>query len=139
MNDWLQYHNPDVMGYGIDEVSGPPYSVLSDKVIFPCEGVRIWIVGRRAAVDLAIYLGGWMLVDGIRDARHADFLYEYHGESGVDLDPMPTISDESWYAHLLRVTGNFRFGLTELKSPEVAAGLRALAEQYAPKPRKRRR
>lgn len=139
MNDWLQYHNPDVMDCGIDDVIGPPFSVLSDKVIVPYEGVRIWVVGRRAAADSEIYLGGWMIVDGIRASSHPRFLYEYYGDSGVDLDPMPAISAEEWYGALLKLTRNFRFGLTELKQPKVAAGLHALAEEYVPRPRKRRR
>lgn len=138
MNDWIQYHNPDVMRYGIDDVQGPPYGVISDKVIFPCEGVRIWIVGRRAALDLEIYLGGWMLVDGIGESTHPDFLYEYYGEKGEDCNPMPPIGNESWYRSLLKLTGNFRFGLTEIKSKSIAKGLGDLADSARRKPRKRR-
>jgi hypothetical protein len=139
MNDWIQYHNPDIMHAGIDDVVGPPFAVVSDKVIFPHEGVRIWVVGRRAAVDLAIYLGCWMKVEGIRGSRHPDFLYEYYGNTGIAFDPMPAISDEDWYGALLKLTGNFRFGLTQLKHPKVAAGLQALGQAHAPKPRRRRR
>jgi hypothetical protein len=138
VNDWIQYHNPDVMDGGIDDVVGPPFAVVSDKAIFPCEGVRIWVVGRRAAVDLAIYLGCSMEVEGIRESSHPDFLYEYYGDTGIIFDPMPAISGEEWYKPLLRLTGDFRFGLTEVKHPEVAAGLRAMGEAHAPKPRRRR-
>jgi hypothetical protein len=127
MNDWLQYHNPNVMDYGIDDVPGPPFTIVSDKVIFPCDGVRIWLLGRRAAIDPEIYLGGWMIVEGIRASSHPKFLYEYYGESGLLCDPMPGISGALWYPDVLKLTGNFRFGLTEIKRSSTSKGLRELA------------
>jgi hypothetical protein len=138
MNDWIQYHNPDVMEYGIDAIQGPPYSIVSDKAVFPCEGLRIWIVGRRAAIDSNIYLGGWMVVDEVVDSGNPQFLYEYLGQNGHDCNPMPPISDAAWYPALLKLTGNFRFGLTEIKNKTVSDGLKALAEGVRPRPRRRR-
>jgi hypothetical protein len=80
-----------------------------------------------------------MTVDGIRASSHPGFLYEYYGKSGVLCDPMPSVSTEPWYLDLLKLTGNFRFGLTELKRASVAKGLRELASEMTSRPRKRRR
>jgi hypothetical protein len=38
MAHWVQYHTPVRMGYGVDQVSGPPFGVLSDKVPFTDTG-----------------------------------------------------------------------------------------------------
>jgi hypothetical protein len=137
MTHWLQYHNPDFMEYGVDEVSGPPFVVYSSKVILPIEGSTIWLVGRRAAIDLNVYLAGWMLIAGVRSSAHPSFDYEYFGDEGLECDPMPAISDEPWYPELLKLTGSFRFGLTELKKPSLVSALRELSEDFAPRRRRR--
>jgi hypothetical protein len=130
MEHWIQYHNPDVMEYGIDEVTGPPYSILSDKAIVAPHRAVIWLVGRRAAVDHRIYLAGWYLPNEVRSAHpETGFLYEYPCDTGADCDPMPDIKQRSWYPDLLKLTGNFHRGLTRITRRNVRQGLLDLAAE----------
>lgn len=131
MEHWIQYHNPDVMGYGIDEAEGPPYSILSDKAIVAPDIAVIWLVGRRAAIDHGIYLAGWYLPDEVRAApTDSGFLYEYPCETGSDCDPIPDIKREPWYPHLLKLTANFHHGLSKISRRDVRGGLMSLAEEF---------
>ena len=79
-----------------------------------------------------------MVVEGIRASSDPRFRYEYYGNAGLNLDPMPAIGAEPWYASLLKATGNFQFGLTELK-PILSTALRKLADEYVSKARKPKR
>ena len=57
----------------------------------------------------------------------AEVLYHFVGERGGTCDPMPVISGEPWFRQLLGITGNFEFGLTEVRIRAVLDGLRAAA------------
>lgn len=134
----VQYHTPDRMGCGIDgsglEEDEPEvdlgeyrYSALSNKSVFDPDGMFIWMVGVTTDPGSPVYLGWWFRVETIVGACHEQFEFCYVGSSGGTCEPMPVISGESWYRQLLGMTGNFSFGLTEIKSPAVLKGLRAAA------------
>jgi len=128
MENWIQYHNPDVMSYGVDHVGGPPFSVLSDKVIAAPHDAIIWLTGRRAAIDGGVYLAGWVQVDEVLAAPvDAGFLYEYVGATGAKCNPMPDIRSAPWYQDLLKLTSNFHHGLTRVRSKKINKGLAELA------------
>lgn len=126
MLHFVQYHSPDVMGFGVDEVGGPLFGVLTSKAPDNPVGSTVWVVGKTMEASSPIYLACSFVVDQVRASRDPRFLYEYVGERGVNYEPLRCISDQEWYPKLLRLTGNFRFGLTEL-SPDVLKGLLAAA------------
>jgi hypothetical protein len=119
------------MGCGIDDVEGPPFGVLSDKVPFTDLGGPIgevvWLVGLRDEPGSPVYLGEWFVIDEVLRSDHPEFDYHYAGEEGESIRPMPVLSGRPWYRTLLRLTGDFRFGLTEVPPGPVLQGLRAAA------------
>ena len=127
MTHWVQYHTPDRIGFGVDEVDGPPYSIVTDKAKDDPRGDVVWLVGRTDDPDSPVYLSGWFVVDDVQASPHPDFLFEYIGQRGALCDPMPDITEEPWYRQLLGITGNYKFGLTEVKLRPVLNGLRAVA------------
>jgi hypothetical protein len=118
------------MGYGIDEVIGLPFGILTSKAPGNPIGATVWVVGKTTDSVSPIYLACSFIVDTVRASKHPDFLYEYLGEQGENYEPLRCVSDQHWYPKLLRLTGNFRFGLTEL-SPDVLNGLLTVAAPIA--------
>jgi hypothetical protein len=133
MAHWVQYHTPVRMGCGIDEGEGPPFAVLSDKVPFTDDGGPIgevvWLVGLRDEPGGPVYLGEWFVIDDVQPSDHEEFDYCYIGEEGASLRPMPVLSGRPWFGALLRLTGDFRFGLTQVPPGRVLDGLRAAAAE----------
>jgi hypothetical protein len=133
MAHWVQYHTPVRMGCGIDADGGPPFTVLSDKVPFTDRGGPVgevvWLVGLRDEPGSPVYLGEWFVIDGVMPSGNPEFAYQYRGEVGASVRPMPVLSGRPWYPAMLRLTGDFRFGLTEVRPGQVLAGLRAAAAE----------
>jgi|GEM_PF-3649312 len=138
MLHFVQYHSPEVMECGVDEVGSPPFGVLTSKAPDNPIGSTVWIVGKTLQAHSPVYLACSFVVDDVLASLDPRFLYEYVGEEGVNYDPLRCVSDQEWYPQLLRLTGNFRFGLTEV-SPSVLEGLRAIAapRRKSAQPRKR--
>lgn len=133
---WVQYHTPDRMGCGIDECDtdeggdeGGGFGIVTSKDcgIHNPRGDVAWMVGVTSQSDSPVYLGWWFVVDDVLPSPDPDFLYQFVGERGGACNPMPVISGEPWFRQLLGMTGNFRFGLTEVRIRAVLDGLRAAA------------
>ncbi len=129
---WVQYHTPDRMGYGIDECGtgqGDAFGLVTNKNcgVHDPRGDVVWVVGITTAPDSPVYLGWWFVIDDVLPSPHPEFLYQLVGQRGGACDPMPIISGETWYRQLLGMTGNFQFGLTEVRIRAVLNGLRAAA------------
>jgi hypothetical protein len=122
-------HTPDVMGYGVDQVVGPPYTIVTDKAKDNPIGDFVWLVGRTEGPDSPVYLRMWFVVNQVQASPIQDFLFQYVGERGGLCSPMPVVSDRAWFRQLLGMTGNFKFGLTEVKLRAVLNGLRAAAAE----------
>jgi hypothetical protein len=131
--EWVQYHTPDRMGCGIDEChTGEGFGLVTSRdwgVHVPVGDVA-WVVGKKQDEDSPVYLGWWFIVDDVLPSLNRDFLYQFVGKQGESCDPIPVISGKrwSWYRELLGITGNVKFGLTEIKKRAVLSGLRAAAE-----------
>lgn len=128
MLELVQYHSPDVMGEGVDELEGPPFSLLTSKAPGNPVGARAWIVGKTQDFESPVYLACSFIVDNVVASPDPRFLYRYIGVSGANYRPLRCISDQAWYPQLEALTGNFRFGLTVL-SQAVLQGLLAAAEE----------
>ena len=138
---WIQYHTPDRMGYGIDECgiresntdetkeTEGMFSLVTKKDlgIHNPVGDVAWVVGKTQDVDSPVYLGWWFIVKDVVPSLDPNFLYQFVGEVGASCFPQPIISNEPWYPRLLGMTGNFKFGLTEINIRAVLDGLRTAA------------
>jgi hypothetical protein len=133
---WVQYHIPDRMGCGIDECGtdenegeGGGFGLVTSKDcgVHDPRGDVAWVVGKTQDENSPVYLGWWFVVEAVEPSDHPEFLYQFIGSIGGSCNPMPMISDEPWFHQLLGITGNFRYGLTEIKLRAVLNGLRAAA------------
>jgi hypothetical protein len=130
------------MGHGIDECDvyaddedddeeGGWFGLVTSKDcgIHDPRGDVAWVVGITSETDSPVYLGWWFIVKSVERSPDPNFLFQFVGEKGGVCNPMPVISDEPWFSQLLGVTGNFEFGLTEIRrrDSDILAGLRAAA------------
>lgn len=83
MSHFIQYHSPDVMLCGVDEVDGPPYGIFTSKAPTNRIGSTVWVVGRTMGGQSPIYLACSFVVDDAFDTSDPRFLYEYVGDEGV--------------------------------------------------------
>lgn len=123
----IQYHSPDVMECGVDDIDGPPYGIFTSKAPGNPIGSTVWVIGKTTESQSPVYLACSFVVDEVLASSDPRFLYEYVGAEGVSYHPLRCVSEQAWYPQLLRLTGNFRFGLTEA-SPTILAGLRELTD-----------
>ncbi|MCS6978048.1 MAG: hypothetical protein NZM31_13720, partial [Gemmatales bacterium] len=143
---WVQYHTPEVMGYGIDECFAPPrpskkgkntkkkgqpanpareYSLLTNKYfgLVDPRGDVAWVIGVTDEPASPVYLGWWFLIKDIRASVDEDFEYELVGNIGGAPSRLLVISDRPWFRILQGLTGNFDFGLTRITHRRVVRGL----------------
>ena len=129
MKNLIQYHRPERMGCGVDEIGGPPFSILTSVANGNPIGDRVWLVGRTSDLSSDVFISYCFIVDDVVAANHPVFLYRYVGETGTEFDEMPKISDAAWYPKLLKMTGNFNFGLTTITQDEIVSGLVEAADK----------
>lgn len=150
---YVQYHNPDVMGCGIEECLRPMkpakgnkrgktsqrpqssatvrFGLLTNKyfgVKDPRGGIA-WVVGQTSEPDSPVCLGWWLVIEDIEPSIVPGFQYELVGSVGGEFWPVLPISDRPWFRILQGLTGNFEFGFTEIKNRRVIKGLREAADQ----------
>ena len=76
-----------------------------------------------------MFISYCFIVDDVEASNHPEFLYRYVGLTGVEFDTMPKMSGTGWYPDLLKVTGNFNFGLTTITQDEIVTGLIEAADK----------
>jgi hypothetical protein len=127
MRHFVQYHNCDAMG-------GPPaasFRVLTGKPVSnDIVGERVWlIVGEGENPNKRFFLHSTFIATEVADTDAPGFVTQVSGESGVQFDPAIALDDEHWFLGLLKQTGQFAFGWTELTGHNsVIGGLRTLAK-----------
>lgn len=158
VDHWVQYHNPDVMGCGIEECCAPPpkpkrsksrksqppprpqvqyYSLLTNKYfgLTDPRGDVAWVVGLTNAPNSPVCLGWWFVIADIRASGIPGLEYELIGTEGGACFPAHPISNRPWLRILQGLTGNFEFGFTRLRHRQVIRGLcDAAAEAGCPLP-----
>jgi hypothetical protein len=158
VDHWVQYHNSEVMGCGIEECCAPPpkpkrsksrkgqppprpqvesYSLLTNKHfgLTDPRGDVAWVVGLTSEPNSPVCLGWWFLIADIRASGIPGLEYELTGTQGGVFFPVLPISDRPWFRILQGLTGNFEFGFRRIRHRQVIRGLcDAAAEAGCPLP-----
>ncbi len=112
MDDYVQYHNPDLIGTDVASVAEheefavgtnktPPHGVL---------GSRVWLIGGRGR-PRRYFLCYVFVADKIIDAPDDHFRYTVSGTQGTRFVPPRDLTDAPWFAPFLRFNANFSLGL----------------------------
>jgi hypothetical protein len=128
MEHWVQYHNPDRIGYEYGEGDDEPFSILTGKsAVERLPGNTVWLIagqGRPRHYTLC----EMFVVDEIGRVDEAGFRYVASGSQGTRFVPPVPLGSEVWFRGLLRHTGHFAFGLSRLPDDLVPCLLALHAE-----------
>ena len=125
MRHFVQYHNPGKMG---------PYKpakkdlwIVTNKPGELCVGDTMWLVTGEAR-PRRYFLCETFVVEKIDYQSGGEFRYKASGTVGRSFDPLVEIGFEAWFEELLKTTGNFRFGLTEIKNGAILEAFQRISE-----------
>ncbi len=118
---FVAYHNTDKMGE-LDHAAGlRRLSVRYRKNLREVVGATVWLVSyTKDGAEREYGLAGKFQVDDAVKTPDDEFAIE---ASGIGRCYWPQVSIPEWLPELRRITGNFAFGLCEIKNQNVVEGL----------------
>lgn len=122
MKDLVIYHNPEVMGYGVDK-----FKDLSAVTRHPNKeilGHRVWLVTAEGR-PRRYFLRSYFVVNDVRESSAGSLL---KGVDGKVFDPMPELNGFEWFGELRKSQGNFRWGPRAIRTQSIIEGLEGIAK-----------
>lgn len=124
VQDYIVYHNPDVMG-PLEHNSG--FRVFTNKGISKTNiGDRVWLI-TGSGKPRRFFLARWFYIDAFNAGEDRGFKICISGSVGQNFDPFIEIEQEEWFVQLKRDQGNFAFGFSRITTPGTANRLEMLA------------
>ena len=123
MTHFIQYHNPDIMDQF--HPSKKTFGIVSNKRAGLREGDTVWLVAGEGK-PRQYFLCETFVVDKIVPRPAGKFRFYMSGSDGKPLYPLK-IDKTSWFRELLKITGNFRFGLQPIKNQSIIDALQRIS------------
>jgi len=125
MAHFVQYHNPDKMN-GPFRPANTDFAIVTDKRGGLREGDTVWLMtGERRPRQFS--LCQTFVVEKIIQQNIRGFKYRMSGSDGKSFDPPIKIPKTGWFLELLKITGNFRFGLQHIKSQSIVGAMQRIS------------
>jgi hypothetical protein len=124
MRHFIAYHNTEKMGYSLPD--GNPQRVLAKRPVNGLRGNTVWLV-EGTGTPRQYCLASVFRVDKVGETDEGRFTWFASGP-GHFFHPHVPIKHTSWFPEVLRVTGNFAWGVRETKDHAVIAGLTEIAK-----------
>jgi len=124
MTHFVQYHNPDVMD---PFRPSPTFGIVTDKRGGLRKGDTVWLVTGEGR-PREYFLCETFVVERVASQIAGKFTYRVSGSDGKSLYPLKIDKTASWFRELLKVTGNFRYGLQPIKNQSIVGTLRHLSQ-----------
>jgi len=119
MRHFVQYHNPDKMNRFRPSAT---FGIVTNKRAGLVEGDVVWLVTGEGR-PRRYFLCETFVAEKITSRSSGHFRYRISGSDGKALYPLRVDKASSWFQELLRVTGNFRYGLQRISNKEIIRGL----------------
>ena len=123
MAHFVQYHNPDVMDPFRPSTT---FGILTNKRGSLRQGDTIWLVTGEGR-PREYFLCETFVVGRVASKAAGKFKYQVSGSDGKSLYPLKIDKTTSWFRELLRVTGNFRYGLQPIRNQSILGALKDLS------------
>ena len=121
MEEYVQYHNADLMGYWCEEEEEGNFGVVTNAHWAPkMVGKRIWLIGGEGK-PRRYYLCYYFIVDWVEEETQGNFRYLLGGTRGRRFTPPILLNEFPWFKAFLRSQQNFRFGLRKIDEEFVDA------------------
>lgn len=124
MTDFMQYHNPDLMGPFRPSTT---FGIVTDKRAGLRKGDTVWLVTGEGR-PREYFLCERFVVEKIDSQISAKFRYQISGPDGKSLYPLKIDKRTSWFRELLKITGNFRYGLQPIKDQSIVEALQRVSQ-----------
>lgn len=98
------------------------FGIVTDKRAELLEGDVVWLMTGESR-PRQYFLCETFVVEKIASQSRGNFRYRISGSDGKSLYPLQVDKASSWFQELLRVTGNFRYGLQRISNKEIIRGL----------------
>jgi hypothetical protein len=123
MAHFIQYHNPDIMG---EFRPSDTFGIVGNKRSGLRVGDIVWLVTGEGKLR-QYFLSETFVVENIRSQNSGQFKYRVSGTDGKALYPRK-IDKPSWFREMLKITGNFRYGLQPIKNESIIEGLQRVSQ-----------
>ena len=121
MEEYVQYHNTDRMGYWCEGEGDDGFEVVTNVRWAPkMVGKRIWLIGGDGK-PRRYYLCYHFIVDWVEEETQGKFRYLLGGTRGRRFTPPILLNEFPWFRAFLRSQQNFRFGLRKIDEEFVDA------------------
>jgi len=118
MDDYVQYHNSEVMGFSCLEFSGNDgFRIVTSKHVSKLTGSRIWLIG-GIEKPRKYYLCYTFIVDTIEPVD-GDFRFALRGQEGIFLRSPILLNDFPWFTDFLKSQRNFSLGVQKIEKKFV--------------------
>lgn len=128
MDHYIAYHSVDLMGHDYPRFDNDfgHYSRKPEAFLQKTIGNLVWVVvGKRTGKQIRYRLAGVYSPNRVT-AEEDNWLIEGPGRQAVT---ERDITDEPWFAELLREQNKFSFGMNRIRNPDVIAALTSLAPE----------
>ena len=121
MEEYVQYHNADRMGYWCEDEGEGDFEVMTNARWAPkMVGKRIWLIGGDGT-PRRYYLCYHFIVDWVEEETEGNFKYLLGGTRGKRFAPPILLNEFPWFKAFLRSQQNFRFGLRKIDEEFIDA------------------
>jgi hypothetical protein len=86
---------------------------------------RIWLIAGEGN-PRSYYLRATFRIGNFGPSENPDFKHRVTGTDGQLLDPMPNLTNESWFPAFKKTQGNFAFGFNAINDTAAIAGLKSI-------------
>jgi hypothetical protein len=108
---YVQYHNPDGMGYEV-RCDSDPFRIVTDKAVGVLAGNKVWLITGRGR-PRQYFLCQSFIVDETGLAEDSSKKYFAKGKIGIRFPWLP-IGEQPWFREFRESQANFRNGLSEI-------------------------
>lgn len=127
MRHYIAYHNTEKMGHPLHQ--GEPLRLLTSKPVDPLIGNTVWFITGEGTKDREYSLGSVFRVTHVGEAAEGGFKHFASGTGHV-FSPPVAAGKEPWFAEVLRATGHFGLGVSEIKDAAVISALTGIAARF---------
>lgn len=123
MQNFVVYHNQDVMGYPVLDVER--LAIYTNKRKNDAVGGRVWLITGEGK-PRQYKLRSTFIVDAVTASDQPDFGARVTGKEGHLFHPMPSLNAAPWFDQFRKKQGNFAFGFQPINDFFVEEGLQTL-------------
>lgn len=130
MENFVQYHNVEKIGYSASELDEP--KIFTDKSVRYLSSNKVWLISGEGRSPKDYYLAAVFIVNRTSSDcyDHPDFKNAAYGV-GYIIGEKIYLNGLPWFERLKSEMSNFRNGLTQIKDISVIKEMERITSKYS--------